>query len=134
MFGGNNVEGMHMQMGSLGLASKYEGRVQLCFEAAEKLIPGSEIYLFGSYAENQIFSSSTLELLVIVGDNCLERELRTLSWEVEDLVCTISDEAFPFEITVLSTSLYNRCCKQHQAMKIIAKRKINLRQVRWIDK
>lgn len=122
------------QVGTLGLPYKYEGRVQLCFDAIENLIPGSEIYLYGSYADNRITSNSTLEILVLVSDSCSIRELKTLGWEVEDLVYKISDEAFPFQITVLSMTLYDKCCIENTVMKVIAKKKKNLREVRWIDK
>ena len=123
-----------MSTGSLGLPVKYEGRVQLCYEAAKELIPGADIFLYGNYAENTGLADSSVKLLILVGDSCSQRETKTLGWEVEDLISRISDEAFPFEITVLTLSLYKLCCHQSKRLREAAKNKKNLRLIRWIDK
>lgn len=123
-----------ISVGSLGLPVKYEGRVQLCYEAAEKLIPGADIFLYGNYAENRGLADSSVKLLILVGDSCSQREIKTLGWEVEDLISRISNEAFPFEITVLTLSLYQLGCRQSKELSEVARNKKNLRLIRWIDK
>ena len=125
---------MVAEVSTLGLSVKYEGRVQLCFDAVEALIPASEIYLYGSYAEGRVLPNSPVSLLFLIGEGCSNRELKTLSWEVEDLVYRISDEAFPVDIKVFPKSIYVRWAAEGGESLLIEQSKKDLRQVCWIDK
>lgn len=120
--------------GDLGLASKYEGRVRLCFDAVERLIPASEVYLYGSYAQNKVTPFSKIRLLVLIGEGYSKREMKTLGWEVTDLVEQVSNEAFEVDVKVMSLSLYKQCVSQLPQMKMIEESKKDLRRVSWIDK
>lgn len=154
--------GVVKEMNQLGLAEKYEGRVRLCFDIVEKLIPASEIYLYGSYAQyspvcewleekpatntynsqkmsedyfvDQILRHSKLSILVLIGEGSSYREMRTLCWEVEDLICHISDDSFLIDIRVLSRSFYKECLRKSSEMQKLDRQKKDLRQIQWIDK
>lgn len=151
--------GVVEEMNQLGLTAKYEGRVRLCFDIIEKLIPASEIYLYGKYAQyglactwleeqasggtysilrdyaiDQILKHSKVGILVLVGDGSSHQEIQTLCWEVEDLICTISDDSFLRDIRVLSKNFYKECIEKSPDMQRLDRYKKNLREIEWIDK
>lgn len=149
-------------MNRLRLSAKYEGRVRLCYDIVEKFIPVSEVYLYGKYAQyssacewleeqvvgnrysgtrimrdyaiDQILKHSKISILVLIGESHSYLEMRTLLWEVEDLICNISDHAFLIDISVLSKSLYKECLAKSADMQRLDRHKRDLRQIEWIDK
>lgn len=146
-------------MNQLGLTAKYEGRVRLCFDIIEKLIPASEIYLYGKYAQygsactwleeqasggvysmlrnyaiDQILRHSKVGILVLVEDNGSHQEMQTLCWEVEDLIYAISEDSFLRDIRILSKNFYKECIEKSPDIQRLDRHKKNLREIEWIDK
>lgn len=146
-------------MNQLGLTAKYEGRVRLCFDIIEKLIPASEIYLYGKYAQygsactwmeeqasggaysilrnyaiDQILRHSKVGILVLVEGHSSHQEMQALCWEVEDLIYAISDDSFLRDIRVLSKKFYKECIEKSFDMQRLDRYKKNLREIEWIDK
>lgn len=146
-------------MNQLGLTAKYEGRVRLCFDIIEKLIPASEIYLYGKYAQygsactwmeeqasggaysilrnyaiDQILRHSKVGILVLVEGHSSYQEMQALCWEVEDLIYAISDDSFLRDIRVLSKKFYKECIEKSFDMQRLDRYKKNLREIEWIDK
>lgn len=117
----------------LGLPIRYEARVQLCFDIATHLIPGSEIYLYGNYAENKRLQESDVRLLILIGEGFSRREMKTLGWEVQDLVYKVNNQAFAVDVIVLSQHLYEQGLERSEEMRKMVKNKKNLREIRWID-
>lgn len=58
---------------------------------ARELIPGAEIYVFGSAVTGRIAGSSDIDILVIVPGNYSEREVHTyLAIKLEEVLGTLS--------------------------------------------
>lgn len=146
-------------MNQLGLSAKYEGRVRLCFDIIEKLIPASEIYLYGKYAQygsactwleeqasggtysmlrnyaiDQILKYSKVGILVLVEGDGSHQKMQTLCWEVENLIYAISEDSFSRDIKVLSKSFYKECIEKSPDIQRLDRYKKNLREIEWIDK
>ena len=145
-------------MNHLKLAAKYEGRVRLCFDIIERLIPDSEIYLYGKYAQygiactwwegevsspysmikeyaiDQILKHSKIRILVLVEDYRSYQEMQDLAWKIEDLIYSISEHSFLRDIRVLNKNFYDNCVKKSCDMQRLDRYKKDLREVEWIDK
>lgn len=146
-------------MNQLGLMAKYEGRVRLCFDIIEKLIPESEIYLYGKYAQygsvciwleeqasggtysmlrnyaiDQILKYSKVGILVLVEGDGSHHKMQALCWEVENLIYAISEDSFLRDIKVLSKSFYKECIEKSSDIQRLDRYKKNLREIEWIDK
>lgn len=144
-------------MNQLGLTAKYEGRVRLCFDIIEKLIPASEIYLYGKYAQygsactwlqasggtysmlrnyaiDQMLKYSKVGILVLVEEDGSHQKMQTLCWEVENLIYAISEDSFLRDIKVLSKSFYKECIEKSPDIQRLDRYKKNLREIEWIDK
>ena len=115
----------------LDLPLKYEGRVRLCFEVITKLIPGSEIYLFGSYAKGYVETGSMINLLVLIGIEHSVREIHRLRWEVEDMIYRINDEVFQIELIILPEPLYKKYALTSSKLKQIEAEKRDLKHINW---
>lgn len=140
------------------LAAKYEGRIRLCFDIIEKLIPNSEIYLYGKYAQyglactwwkdeisspysiikeyaiDQILKHSKVGILVLVGDHQSYQEIQDLTWKIEDLIYAISEDSFLRDIRVLNKNFYRNCIEKSYDMQRLDRYKKDLREIEWIDK
>lgn len=145
-------------MSHFKLVEKYEGRVRLCFEIIEELVPDSEIYLYGKYAQyglayiwwkdevispysiikeyaiDQILKHSKVGILVLVEDHKSYQEIQDLTWRIEDLIYTISENAFLRDIRILNKSFYKSCVEKSYDIKKLDRYKKNLREIEWIDK
>lgn len=115
----------------LDLPIKYEGRVRLCFDVITKLIPGSEIYLFGNYAKGYVGAESMISLLVLIGIENSVREIHRLRWEVEEMVYRINDEVFQIELIILPAPLYKKYMATSSKLKQIERGKIDLMGMSW---
>lgn len=145
-------------MNHLKLVVKYEGRIRLCFDIIERLIPDSEIYIYGKYAQyglactwwddevssaysiikgyaiDQILKHSKLAILVLVEDNRSYQEIQDLTCKIEDLIYDISGNSFLRDIRVLNKNFYNDCVEKSYDMQRLNRYKKNLREIKWIDK
>ncbi len=118
-------------MNTLDLPIKYEGRVRLCFDIIDKLMPASEVYLFGSYATNSMNGTSKVGILVLVGEENSFRELQRLKWEVEEMLYTINDEVFEMDLRIFPKPFYVSYLHRAAKLKETAHNRRDLRQVKW---
>lgn len=115
----------------LNLPVKYEGRVRLCYDVLTKLIPASDIYLFGNYARGNLELGNMIHLLVLIGEEHSNREIHRLHLEVEEMIYRINDEVFQVELIILSEALYTKYLLTSKKLKQIELEKRNLGQVTW---
>ena len=140
------------------LVVKYEGRIRLCFDIIERLIPDSEIYIYGKYAQyglaytlwddevsntysiikgyaiDQILKHSKLAILVIVKDERSYQEIQDLQYQIEELVYDISGNSFLIDIRILNKNFYDECVEKSYDMQRLDRYKKNLKEIKWIDK
>ena len=115
----------------LDLPVKYEGRVRLCYDVITKLIPASEIYVFGSYARNDSELGSMINLLILIGAEHSSREVYRLRLEVEEMIYRINDEVFQVELIILPETLYSKYLLTSTKLKQVEREKKNLNLIAW---
>ena len=115
----------------LNLPVKYEGRVRLCYDVITKLIPASEIYLFGSYARGDLDLGNVINVLVLIGEEHSNRDIHRLHLEVEEMIYRINDEVFQIELIILPETLYTKYLLTSTKLKQIELEKRNLSQLTW---
>lgn len=118
-------------MQHLNLPLKYEGRVRLCFDVITKLMPGSEVYLYGNYAKGSVDKESIVNILVLIGMEHCAREIHRLRLEVEDMIYGINDEIFQIELIILPETLYKKYIVTSSKLKQVEAEKRDLRYINW---
>lgn len=118
-------------MQHLNLPLKYEGRVRLCFDIIMRLMPGGEIYLFGSYAKGYVEKESMVSLLILIGAEHSVREIHRLRLEIEDMIYRINDEIFQIELMILPEPLYKKYTLTSSKLKQIDREKRDLKDINW---